>query len=171
MKIQALLIIGITTSLSYSAQQPTPTRLLVSAAKQRAKASPLIQNSLNEVAANTAEQELQRKLLHRLTLNAETSEIASKEQVLALLQERRRGTMSALDLQVGRESKKAEPAIVPSEKLSGPVVAIPAATPAQQENPIDLTLAGLKAEYESQSSLFFLQDNSEYQVYRDSVGL
>ncbi len=173
MKIQALLIIGITTSLSYSAERPTQTGLLVRAAKQHARNAPqhhLIQNSLNDVAANTAERELQRKLLHRLTLNAETSEIASKEHALEQLQERRRSTMSALDLQLRRGLKKAEPAIIPSAKPSEPVVAA-AASPAQEDHSADLSLAGLATEYASQSSLFSLYNNPAYQAYRDSVGL
>ena len=169
MKTQTLLIIGITTSLSYSAQQPTPTGLLVSTAKQQAQKNPLLQNSLKEVAANTAEQELQRKLLHRLTLNAETSEIASKEQALVQLQEQRRGTMSALDLQL-RRGKKAEPKIAPLVESNEPVVPA-AAVPTQQEISIDPLLGALKAEHASQSSLFFLYNDPGYQNHRDNVGL
>jgi len=168
MKIQALLLIGITTSLSYSAQQPTATGLLVSTAKHQAQKNPLLQNSLNEVAANTAEQELQRKLLHRLTLNAETSEIASKAQALEQLQERRRSTMSALDLQL-RRGKKAEPKIALSAKSSEPVIV--AAATAQQEISIDPLLAALQAEHVSQSSLFYLYNDPGYQNHRDNVGL
>ncbi len=173
MKIQALLLIGITTSLSYSAQQPTPTGLLVSAAKHRAQKNPLLQTSLNDIAANTAEQELQKKLLHRLTLNAETSEIASKKEALAQLQERRRDTMGALDLQLRRRSKKAEPAIVPSAKSSEPVVV----AAAEENDSDDLFPTGLSEEYKSEATAIFLYNalsnfcNPAYLVYRDNASL
>jgi hypothetical protein len=168
MKQSIVLIVLFATPVAYSAESPsTRTELLVANATQEShhhhrhhsSAPCLLDNTLEDNATLVAQRELLEKQLRHLKTTAErnpqadlTAEIAAKEQKLAALQERRRGTMTALELQL-KKPKKA--ATTPPASQQAPCSHVTVSTQ-EEEKPADFFPADLPEEYASDALMLYL---------------